>query len=135
MLYVLPETTGDIMVLQATDELTAEDYKTTFLPLFEHVSQAHPEPRLLLFLDPHFKGWQPGAMWEDARFGLAHGDQLYRCAIVGGPDWLEWASRLASHFTRGELKHFSASQLLQAMHWLNDEDEEENTPYPFGDQT
>lgn len=131
MLYVLPETTGDIMVLQATDQLTAADYQDTFLPLFDHVKQRHPEPRLLLFLDPHFTGWQAGAIWEDAKFGLTHGQELFRCAVVGGPDWIEWATSLANHVTRGEVRHFSASQLLQAMHWLNEE-EEEDTHYPFG---
>lgn len=132
MLYVLPETTGDIIVLQASGTLSANDYKETFIPLFEHVHTTHPEVRLVIFFAPDFEGFETGAVWEDTKFGLQHANDFYKLAVVGGPEWLDWMTKVGDALTRGEIKHYRPTQLLQAMHWINDEDDEEEANYPFG---
>lgn len=135
MLYVLPETTGDIIVLQANDTLTASDYTETFLPLFEHVKNTHPEVRLLITFAPDFSGFEAGALWEDLKFGTEHANDFYRIAIVGDPKWTEWMTKVGDLLTQGEMRHYRMTQLLEALRWINDEDEddeEEETLYPFG---
>lgn len=133
MLYVLPETTGDIIVLQASGTLTTADYKETFIPLFDHVNTTHPEVRLVIFFAPGFEGIEAGVIWEDTKFGLQHANDLHKLAVIGGPEWLDWASRVANHLTKGEVRHYKITQMLQAMHWINDdEDEDASTRYPFG---
>lgn len=95
MLYILPETTGDIIVLQANGTLTACDYTETFLPLFEHVKNTHPEVRLLITFAPDFEGFEVGALWEDMKFGVQHANDFHRVAIVGDEKWLEWMTKSA----------------------------------------
>mgnify|MGYP001430244443 CR=1 FL=1 len=120
MLYVLPETAGDIVVVQATEKLTSADYTDTFLPLLEEKITAHGEVRCLLYLDQGFTGWETGAMWEDAQFGLQHSQDFKRVALVGGAAWLDWAVKIGELFMRGEARHFSENQFLQALHWIDE---------------
>lgn len=119
MLYVLPETAGDIIVVQATGTLTASDYQDTFAPLMAEKIAAHGAVRCLLYLDHGFTGWEAGALWQDAKFGIQHSKDFIRIAVVGGNDWLDWALKTAELFTSGEAKHFSESQFLQALHWID----------------
>lgn len=120
MLHILPETAGDIIVLQATGTLTSEDYQETFIPLIAEKTAAHKKVRCLIYLDPDFKGWQPGAMWEDTKLGANHGNDFIRLAVVGGGNWLDWAVKISAAFITGEAKHFSESQFLQALHWIDE---------------
>lgn len=120
MLYVLPETAGDIIVVQATDTLTASDYQETFLPIMEEKIATHGGVRCLLYLDHGFQGWETGALWEDAKFAASHSNDFIRIAIVGGADWLDWISTLSKLFIRGEAKHFAENQFLQALHWIDE---------------
>lgn len=133
MLYVLPETTGDIIVLQANGTLTTEDYTQTFLPLFEHVHTTHPEVRLLITFAPDFEGFEAGALWEDVKFGSQHANDFYRVAVVGDPRWTDWMSKVADLLMQGEVRHYRMTQLLEALRWINDEaeEDEEETLYPF----
>jgi hypothetical protein len=134
MLYVLPETTGDIIVLQANESLSQADYTDTFLPLFEHVKNTHPEVRLLITFAPGFAGFEAGAIWKDMKFGATHANDFYRIAIVGGPEWIEWISKVSELFMKGEIHHYKLTQLLEAFRWINDEgedDEEEEKLHPF----
>ncbi|KXJ49834.1 STAS/SEC14 domain-containing protein [Neptuniibacter pectenicola] len=134
MLYVLPETTGDIIVLQANESLTQDDYTQTFIPLFEHVKNTHPTVRLLITFAPGFEGFEAGALWEDLKFGSTHANDFYRIAIVGGSEWMEWISNVAECFMDGEIRHYKITQLLEALRWINDEgedDEHEEKNHPF----
>ncbi|MEH6579982.1 MAG: STAS/SEC14 domain-containing protein [Amphritea sp.] len=120
MLYILPETAGDIVVVQATEKLTAADYQDTFLPLLEEKIKAHGQIRCLLYLDHGFTGWEAGAMWEDASFGATHSQDFKRIAVVGGADWLNWVIKNDERLINGEAKHFSESHFLQALHWIDE---------------
>ena len=134
MLYVLPETTGDIIVLQANDKLTQEDYTETFIPLFEHVKNTHPEVRLLITFAPDFSGFEAGALWEDLKFGVAHANDLHRMAIVGDAQWMDWATQISKRLMQGEVRHYKLTQLLEALRWINDEgedDKHEEKKHPF----
>ncbi|RTE67449.1 STAS/SEC14 domain-containing protein [Amphritea opalescens] len=119
MLHILPETAGDIMVLQATGKLTTADYQDTFLPLLEEKVATHGGVRCLIYLDHDFKGLEVGAMWEDTKLGLQHNRDFIRLAVVGDGAWLDWALKLGALFIKGETKHFTENQFLQALHWID----------------
>lgn len=119
MLYVLPETAGDIIVVQATETLTAKDYQETFIPQMEEKVAAHGGVRVLLYLDHGFTGFEAEALWEDLKFGLAHRNDFIRLAVVGGSEWVDWLLKVADGLMKGETKHFSEAQFLQALHWID----------------
>ena len=120
MLYVLPETAGDIIVLQATGTLTEADYTDTLSPLLEEKVAAHNAVRCLIYLDPGFEGMEVTAIWEDTKLGLKHGRDFLRLAVVGDAAWLDWAVKLSEVFIEGEAQHFAGNQFLQALHWIDE---------------
>lgn len=123
MLYNLPETAGDIIVVQATETLTAKDYTETFIPLLEEKLAAHEKVRVLLYLDHGFTGFEAAALWEEAKFGLAHRNDFLRLAVVGDAGWMEWLAKIGDLLAGGETRHFTGAQFLQALHWIDGNDE------------
>ena len=123
MLYVLPETAGDLIVVQATDTLTAKDYQDIFIPMVEEKVEAHQKVRVLLYLDHGFTGFEAAALWEDAKFGVAHRNDFIRLAVVGDADWINWLAKIGDLIVSGETRHFTGSQFLQALHWIDGSDE------------
>jgi len=120
MIFILPETSGDLVVIQATEKLTAADYTDTLLPVLEKAISEHGPIRAVFYLDPGFSGWEAGAFWQDLKFGVTHRNDFKRIAIVGDEDWMDWATDLSNHLLTGEAKHFTQSGFLQAIYWVED---------------
>lgn len=120
MLSILPDTAGDLIVVQASNTLTAEDYQNVLAPLIEEKLPTYGPLRVVLYFDPSFTGMTTGAIWEDAKLGLSHTEDFIRLAVVGGPEWIEWATKFGSYLIKGETQHFEERQFLQALHWVDD---------------
>ncbi|SIS66380.1 STAS/SEC14 domain-containing protein [Neptunomonas antarctica] len=120
MLFILPDTAGDLIVVQASEKLTAEDYQNVLVPLINEKIGPYGPLRVVIYLDQSFSGMEAGAVWEDAKLGLEHTEDFLRLAVVGGPDWIEWATKLGNYLIKGETRHFEERQFLQALHWVDD---------------
>jgi hypothetical protein len=118
MITILPETTGYTLAVKASGKLTAENYETVFIPILEKLIKHYGRIRLLMQFDEHFEGWEAGAMWNDAKFGLKHRNDFKRVALVGSPKWVEWGTKLGAQLMDGELKTFKSSDLLEAIVWV-----------------
>ncbi len=115
---VLPASEGKVLGVRARDKLTADDYEQIWIPLLEKLIEEHGGVRLLLFMGPDFEGWEIGAAWDDAKFGIRHGNKCEKIAVVGGPKWVEWGSRLAGHVLKGDVKTFPTEELPDAWAWI-----------------
>jgi hypothetical protein len=118
MLTVMPQSHDKVMGVQATGKVTDQDYHTVLIPQLEEVLKEYGKARFLYYLDEGFTGWELGAMWEDAKFGLQHKDDFEKIAVVGGPKWVAWATKLFSHFMEGQVKIFPPEELQAAWDWL-----------------
>jgi hypothetical protein len=88
MITILPETTGYTLVIKASGKLSVENYETDFLPILEKLIARYGQIRVVIQFDETFTGWEPGAMWEDAKFGMRHSKDFKRIALVGAPKWV-----------------------------------------------
>ena len=86
MIEVL-ERDGNIICFQAKGKLTHNDYQQVFIPAMEQMIKEHGKIRVLLAMSEEFHGWEPAAMWDDAKFGMKHRTDFEKCAVVGGPKW------------------------------------------------
>ncbi|MEA3291871.1 MAG: STAS/SEC14 domain-containing protein [Pseudomonadota bacterium] len=118
MIEILPDSEGDLLAVKATGKLTAEDYDQVFVPQVESRIQSYGKARLLLHLDERFSGWEVGAMWEDAKFGIRHRHDFSKIAVVGGAAWIDWSAKMAAHFMDGQLKTFAGPELQSAWAWV-----------------
>lgn len=122
MLYVLPETAGDIIVIQATETLTNDDYQDQLLPQLIEKGQQFSQVRVVFYLDNNFTGFQADSTWADANFAQQHLGQFKRFAVVADTQWNSWATALHEQLENGEAKYFSGREFLDALHWVDSSD-------------
>ena len=118
MIEIMPESNGSALALKATGKLTDADYKEVLIPKIEETIKQSGKAKVLLYLPEDFAGWEAHAAWDDARFGLRHRNDFEKLAVVGGARWVEWATKIASHFMKGEVKTFSEEQLQEGLNWI-----------------
>ena len=41
-------------------------------------------------------------------------------AVVGGPKWVEWSTKIGSHFIGGQAKTYDASDIQAAISWVKE---------------
>lgn len=120
MIEILPESANNVLVARASGYLTADDYEKIFLPALNEKIEKFGKVRAALHLDEQFVGWELGAMWEDAKFGLQHRNDFDRVAVIGGPAWMEWASKIGGYFIDGEIRTFEPGKLQSAIEWVQE---------------
>jgi hypothetical protein len=104
--------------------LTAEDYTSTILPAFDEARIKGHKIRVLFQMGSDFKGFTPGAFWEDFKLGLSKIRTVERCAIVSDIHWLRESSQFFGALIPIPVKVFSNNQLIEAKNWLVSKAEE-----------
>lgn len=87
----------------------------------EALSKSPPinDVRLMIMVEPDFRGWVSSEAWNDMTFFVKHGDKIARIAMVGDP---KWESRMlmfaGAGFRRAPVKYFPRERLPEAYGWL-----------------
>lgn len=118
MIEIMKESTGAVLAVKATKKLSGDDYTVVWIPALKKVIDEHEKVKCLLYMDENFEGWELKAMWEDAKFGFAHRNDFDKLAVVGGPKWVEWGTKVASAMISGEVKTYETVQLDKALKWI-----------------
>ncbi|MHB1035494.1 MAG: SpoIIAA family protein [Pirellulales bacterium] len=118
MFKVSEESEGSVLVLEAQGKLTDRDYKDVLIPRLETIIRERGKANFLLDTDDSFQGWELKALWDDARFGLAHRNDFDKMAVVTDRRWLGWALKVGAWVVRGEVRAFPPSQRREAHRWI-----------------
>jgi hypothetical protein len=118
MLYVLPDSAGDILVVQATEILTQDDYQDIFLEQIKKQLKVGHKLRVLLYLDHALTDIESESNWQSSLFFSQCEAQIARVAVVGSSDWQAWAQTFSSDI----VKHFKVTEFLTALHWADEAD-------------
>lgn len=119
MLYILPETAGDIFVVQATHELTTEDFNQSLKTKLDEKIDQLGRVRVVIYLDNGFSGFEADSLWDTLSFEQKYLDAFSRVAIVGDEKWTFWPTQLQAKLSQGEAKRFGALEFLNAIHWID----------------
>ena len=120
MLEVMPESEGPLLWLRARERLTVQDYREVFVPRLRMVIREHGKVRLLFHLDPDFRGWTPGAWWEDVKLDLKHRGDFEKVALAGASFWADALLKLFARFMTGEVRTFLREYLAEAWIWIQE---------------
>lgn len=120
MFEILSESTGNILAVKATEKLTVEDYENIFIPELNKLIKKYGKIRVLIYLDNNFDGWELEALWDDAKYGINHREDFEKIAVVGGPAWVRWTTKISSPFMGGEIKTFAGKNLQIAYNWISE---------------
>ena len=120
MVEIMPESEGNVLVVKATEKLTARDYEEVFIPKINQLIEEHQKVRVVAFLDEKFSGWEIGAAWDDARFGIKHRSDFEKMAVVGGPKWVKWATKISAYFMEGQVAFYGIPDFESAVAWVKE---------------
>ncbi len=120
MIEIMSETAGSILAIKATEKLTTRDYEEVFIPKLEQLIRVFGKIRVVMYLADNFTGWEIGAAWDDAKFGLQHRNDFEKIAVVGGPKWVEWSTKIGSHIIGGQANTYDASDIQAAILWVKE---------------
>ncbi len=120
MIEIMSETEDNILVVKATEKLTAKDYEEVFIPKINQLIQEYGKVRVVVFLAENFSGWEIGAAWDDTKFGIQHRNDFEKMAVVGGSKWVKWATKISSYFMDSQIAIYDTSDLQSAVAWAKE---------------
>jgi hypothetical protein len=121
MIEILPKSHGNILGVKAIGKVTAEDYEKILIPKFDNMLAEHEKGKFIYYLCPEFEGFEMGAVWDDAKYACGHQDRFEKIALVGGPKWMSWTTKIAGAFISGEIRTFDEGQLQEAWDWIEED--------------
>jgi hypothetical protein len=105
---------------QAHGQVTAADYEQVIVPDVEAAFALNRKLRLLYVMGEDFTGFDPGAMWDDAKLGMRHFSGWDRVAFVTDVPWLRMTANAMGFVVPAEFRLFALAELTQAKHWISE---------------
>jgi len=118
MIEIMHETEGKTLVVKATESLTSQDYENVFIPQLNQLIEKFGKISVVFNLAENFTGWELGAAWDDAVFGIQHRHDFEKVAIVTDKKWIEWATKLGSYFIDGQVAIYTPPEFQDAVSWV-----------------
>ena len=101
--------------------VTKADYDTVLIPDFEDRLHRHKKLRIYCEIPPDFVRFDPGALWEDTKFGFGHFFDWERAALVTDVEWIKRAAKFYEFFAflwPGEYRAFPDAEASKAREWI-----------------
>lgn len=105
---------------RAHGQVTAADYENIIVPDVEAAFALNRKLRMLYVTAEDFTGFDPGAMWDDAKLGMRHFSGWERIALVTDVVWLRTTAAAFSFAVPAEFRLFRGSELTEATQWINE---------------
>ena len=118
MIEIMKESKGKVLAVKASGALTDEDYAEVWIPALEKAIARHGKVNMLLYMDESFEGWDFMAMWDDAKFGFRHRNDLGKVAVVGGPGWVKWGAKVGELLVDCEVRTYDGGELEESLAWI-----------------
>jgi hypothetical protein len=105
---------------RAHGRVTADDYERVVVPDVEAAFALNRKLRLLYHVGEDFTGFDPGAMWDDAKLGFRHFSGWDRAALVTDVPWLRMTATALGFAVPAEFRLFSNAELEEARRWISE---------------
>ncbi len=119
MLTIMSQSHDNVIGVHGSGKVTDQDYLGILIPKLAEVLKIWQGPVPVLS-GQNFEGWEMGAMWEDAKFGL--NTRTTSKKLRGGRAEMGClGTKLFAHFMEGQVKVFPPEELQAAWDWLEAE--------------
>jgi hypothetical protein len=122
MIELIDDVPPGVTGIRLSGQVSREEYQQTVLPAFRDRLEAGETVRALLVIDAGFERFEPGAIWEDVKFGvgtgLGHLSKWERTALVADASWAHHAIALFGWMVPGDVEVFGLEQLDEAKAWV-----------------
>jgi hypothetical protein len=120
MLTLMSGLPADVVAIEATGKVEAQDYRTVLDPAAAAAIKAHGKVRLLYVLGDAFAGYSPAAMWEDTKLGFHDLSAWERIAVVTDHGAMADAIRVFGWLIPAEVRTYPTGQLDDAKAWVSE---------------
>ncbi|HEV7122979.1 MAG TPA: STAS/SEC14 domain-containing protein [Rhodanobacter sp.] len=103
---------------RAHGQVTAADYESIVVPDVEAAFALNRKLRLLYVTAEDFTGFDPGAMWNDAKMEARHFSGWDRVALVTDVPWLRGTAMAFSFSMLAQFRLFRSAELEEATRWI-----------------
>ena len=103
---------------RAHGQVTSADYENVIVPDVEAAFALNRKLRMLYVTAEDFTGFDPGAMWDDAKMGARHFSGWDRVALVTDVPWLRGTATAFSFAIPAEFGLFETADLDKATAWI-----------------
>ena len=111
-----------ILLLRPRDRLEAADFESLAREVDPYI-EANGTLHGLMIDAEAFPGWVNfAALVAHLRFVRDHHRKIEKVAVVSDSTFLSVAPKVASHFVRADVRHFSHAQREDALAWLRGEE-------------
>ena len=118
MIAIMQETEGRTFVVKAAESLPSQDYEKVFIPQLNQLIDKFGKISVVFYLAENFTGWELGAAWDDAVFGIQHRHDFEKVAVVSDKKWVEWATKIGSYFIDGQVATYTPAEFQDAVTWV-----------------
>lgn len=105
---------------RAHGQVTADDYERVIVPDVEAAFALNRKLRLLYVIGADFTGFDPGAMWDDAKLGMRHISSWDRVAMVTDVAWLRMTATAMGFVVPAQFRLFRLAELEEARRWIGE---------------
>lgn len=107
-----------ILIIKPEAPLEATDFEKLAQEIDPYI-EANGKLHGLMIDAESFPGWKDFAgLIAHLRFVKNHHQKVQKIAVVSDSSLLSFGPKIASHFVKAEVKHFSRSQREDALRWL-----------------
>lgn len=123
MIETLKDLPDNVAAYAFHGHVTKTDYDTVLIPDAEDRLKRHKKLRFYCEIAPDVK-FEPGAQWEDTKFGLGHFFNWERCAVVTDAEWIKHAATFDEHLGfpwflwPGQYRGFTDAEVGEARKWI-----------------
>jgi hypothetical protein len=118
MLTPLEDLPDNVVGIEATGEVTTEDYKQTLLPAIERQREKYDKVRLLYVLGDQYDGYSGGALWEDEKLFDRHPFSWEKIAVATDATAIRGVIKMFGWMIPGAVKLFAADEVDEAKEWV-----------------
>ena len=108
---------ADVLAIEASGQITHQDYRDTLIPMAEVLIAKGPI-RMLYVIGPDFTGFDLEALWDDGAIGFKHWHDFRQIAVVTDHAWIGGVVSMFAPFFHGEVRLFRLAQLSAAKDWI-----------------
>ena len=120
MLKQIVDLPDNVLGIEASGKVTAEDYQSVLVPALEDKLRKIPKVRCLYVLGEGFDSYTSAAAWEDTKVGLKHLTRFERVAVVTDVDWIRNSVKVFGFAMPGEVRVYKYDELPNAREWISE---------------
>ena len=113
----LPE---DVIGIEATGKVEADDYRNVLDPAVAKAAEAHSKVRVLYVLGDDYESYSAGAMWQDSKVGGAERKAWEHIAVVSDHNHILGGIHAFAWMVPGEVRTYTMDQMDEAKVWLGE---------------